>query len=131
MAYYSYPDSPVLTLAGVSGVSTGVTKYGVSDDTGLGPNGADKFRTYTVTVTGISAQPVGDNDVRDGLGLNVGGQYTGFDIQVGDFISDAEGVRVYRIISISSKTINSPRSVRLKAQGPGVCFACVIILFPS
>ena len=67
MAYYSYPDSPVLTLFGTSGTSTGVTKYGISDLTGLGPNGADKYRTYTVTVSGISAQAIGDSDVRDSL----------------------------------------------------------------
>ena len=81
MAEYN-PELPSITLLGtVSGNAVGKTKYGVSDTTGLGPNGADKYIEYNVTITSITAQSLGDASVRDSLGLNVGGQYTGIDVK--------------------------------------------------
>ena len=54
MADYN-PEHPVLTLSGVtSGAAVGQDKYGVSDATGLGPNGADKFISYNIVINSLS-----------------------------------------------------------------------------
>ena len=107
MAEYN-PELPSLTLSGtVNGDAVGKTKYGVSDQTGLGPNGADKYIEYTVTISSISTQTLGDASVRDSLGLNVGGQYTGIDIKIGDYIAASDGSKIFKITEISSKSDNS------------------------
>jgi hypothetical protein len=103
MAQYN-PEQPALTLAGsIQGNAVGKDKYGINDQTGLGPNGADKFISYDVIISSITTQTVGDSDVRDSLGLNVGGQYNGLDVKVGDWVSSADGARVYQITEISEK----------------------------
>src|SRR5210317_2012627 len=107
MPLYSYPDQPVLTLQGVIGASVGQDKYGINDATGLGPNGSDIYSTYRATISSISNVTVGDASVPNSLGLGVGGQYTPFDIQVGDFISDNSGFRIFRIKEIISKAAAS------------------------
>ena len=104
MATYSNPQHPLITLFGATSTSQGIEKYGVSDNTGLGPNGADKYKTFTATVSGISDQIIGDNSVTNGLGLSNGGKYNGNDIQVGHYISDVEGLRTFKIIEVTSKS---------------------------
>ena len=104
MAEYN-PEHPVITLSGVtSGAAVGKDKYGVSDTTGLGPNGADKFISYDIIINSIASQAVGDAGVRKSLGLGTGGQYTGIDIKVGDWVSDNDGQYIMKITAISSKT---------------------------
>ena len=103
MAEYN-PELPSLSLTGtVSGNAVGKTKYGISDTTGLGPNGADKFIEYDVIINNIATQALGDASVRDSLGLNVGGQYTGIDIKVGDYVASVDGSKIYKITSIEGK----------------------------
>ena len=104
MAAEYNPENPILTLAGtVSGNATGKDKYGVNDTTGLGPNGADKYISYDIIINNISSQTVGDASVRDTLGLGTGGQYTGIDVKVGDYVADNAGSKIYKISSISGK----------------------------
>jgi|TARA_B110000908_G_scaffold148703_1_gene181404 hypothetical protein len=101
------PEKAPLTLLGVtSGNAVGLTKYGVNDQTGLGPNGADKFIEYTTTIT-ISAQSVGDASVRASSGLGVGGQYNGVDVAIGDYLAIDSGTKVFKITAISAKTTTS------------------------
>jgi len=101
------PEKAPLTLLGVtSGDAVGLTKYGIYDQTGLGPNGADKFIEYTTTIT-ISAQSVGDASVRASLGLGVGGQYNGVDVAIGDYLAVDSGTKVFKITAISAKTTTS------------------------
>lgn len=103
MAEYN-PELPVLTLAGtISGDAQGKTKYGINDSTGLGPNGSDKYISYDVIINNISAQSVGDASVRDSLGLSTGGQYTGIDVKVGDWVADIAGSKVLKIVEVQSK----------------------------
>lgn len=103
MAEYN-PENPPISLTGtVSGNATGKDKYNVNDETGLGPNGADKYISYDVIINSITAQSIGDASVRDSLGLGVGGQYTGIDIKVGDWVSSQDGTRIFKITNISSK----------------------------
>ena len=104
MSSYSYPDQPVLTLLGIAGTSSGVDRYGVSDSTGLGPNGSNIYKTYRVTVSTIGSQIVGDAGVRDSLGLNVGGVYNGIDVNVGDFVTNDFGTLTFQIVQIIEKT---------------------------
>ena len=101
------PEKAPLTLFGVtSGNAVGSTKYGIYDQTGLGPNGADKFIEYTITIT-ISAQSVGDASVRNSLGLGTGGQYNGVDVAIGDYLALDSGTKVFKITAISAKTTTS------------------------
>ena len=55
-------------------------------------------------LSSIAVQTVGDADVRDSLGLNVGGQYNGLDVKVGDWVSTQDGTRIFNITSISTKS---------------------------
>lgn len=103
MAQYN-PANPALTLFGSINTVTNKDKYGVNDETGLGPNGADLYISFTLTVDSISSQPLGDASVRDSAGLNVGGSYDGIDVKVGDYISDTSGIKTYKITSISNKS---------------------------
>ena len=104
MAQYN-PEQPPLSLIGtIQDNAVGKDKYGINDATGLGPNGSDKFISYDVIISSISTQTVGDSDVRDSLGLNVGGQYNGLDIKVGDWVADQGGSRIFNITSISTKS---------------------------
>ena len=104
MAQYN-PEQPPLSLAGtIQDNAVGKDKYGINDATGLGPNGSDKFISYDVVISSIANQTVGDADVRDSLGLNVGGQYNGLDIKVGDWVADQGGARIFNITSISAKS---------------------------
>lgn len=103
MAEYN-PELPVLTLAGtISGDAVGKNKYGINDSTGLGPNGSDKYISYDIIINNISPQSVGDASVRDSSGLSVGGQYTGIDIKVGDWVSDTAGTKILKIVEVQSK----------------------------
>ena len=107
MADYN-PEHPVLTLAGVtSGAAVGKDLYGVSDATGLGPNGANKYISYDIVIGSIGAQDVGDASLRKSLGLNTGGQYTGIDIKVGDWVASNDGIYVMKITAISTKSDTS------------------------
>ena len=122
MADYN-PEHPVLTLAGVtSGAAVGKDKYGVSDATGLGPNGADKFISYDITIGSIGAQSVGDASLRKSLGLNTGGQYTGIDIKVGDWVASNDGLYVMKITAISTK---SDTSISCTVEDVGMSIAKV------
>jgi hypothetical protein len=101
------PQKPALTLGGVTSANpTNVTKYGISDSTGLGPNGADKYIEYSVPIT-ITAQSVGDASVENSLGLGTGGRYNGLDVSIGDYISRSDGTKVFKIVDITSKTTTS------------------------
>lgn len=103
MAEYN-PENPPISLTGlISGNAVGKDKYGISDQTGLGPNGADKFISYNIVINTISAQSIGDASVRDTKGLGVGGQYTGIDIKTGDWVASQDGTRIFKITEISSK----------------------------
>ena len=64
------PNSPTLFLKDgkVNGGPVGVDKYGVNDNTGLGPNGLDKYQTYSVDLSNFNSQNVGDASVRSGSG---------------------------------------------------------------
>ena len=104
MAEYN-PELPVLTLRGTtSGNAVGKDKYGISDNTGLGPNGADKHISYDIIINSITAQSVGDASVRNSSGLGVGGSYNGIDVKVGDWVTDNNGAYVMKITAISEKT---------------------------
>ena len=104
MAAEYNPENPILTLAGtISENATLKDKYGVSDATGLGPNGSDEYISFDIVIDSIVRQSFGDASVRDTLGLNTGGQYTGIDVKVGDWISDNTGAKIYKITSISGK----------------------------
>ena len=103
MAKYNSPQ-PILTLYGNINTVTNKDKYGINDETGLGQNGSDLYISWTVTIDGISAQSVGDASVFDSSGLNVGGGYSGKDVKIGDFITDVNGAKTYKITSISPKT---------------------------
>jgi hypothetical protein len=106
MATYN-PFLPPITLLGDTlSNSSGVLKYGVNDQTGLGPNGTDKYITSEIAINLPSnkAQSIGDASVRDSNGLGNGGEYNGLDVRVGDYISTQDGLKVFKIISISSKT---------------------------
>ena len=103
MATYSSLQ-PILTLYGNINTVTLKDKYGINDETGLGPNGSDSYISWTVTIDSISAQSVGDASVFNSSGLNVGGGYTGDDVKIGDFITDVNGAKTYKITSISQKT---------------------------
>jgi len=119
MAEYN-PEQPALTLYGtIQANAVGKDKYGISDETGLGPNGADKYISYDIIISNISAQPVGDASVRDSSGLLVGGSYDGIDIKVGDWVSDVEGLRTFKITAISEKT-NSYISCSVEDVGMNV-----------
>ncbi len=102
MAQYN-PANPALTLFGSINTVTNKDKYGVNDETGLGPNGADLYISFTLTVDSIDPQPLGDAAVRNSSGLGVGGSYNGIDVKIGDFISDTSGLKTYKITSISNK----------------------------
>lgn len=84
---------PPLTLFG--GVTSSTTKdlYGKNDGSGL----ATTPRTFDLVVGGITTQTVGDDNV---------GSYSGFDVNVGDYISNITGTIILKIISISSKSAN-------------------------
>jgi hypothetical protein len=104
MAEYN-PENPPISLTGlISGNATGKDKYGINDETGLGPNGADKFISYDIIINTIPAQALGDASVRDTKGLGVGGQYTGIDIKTGDWVASQDGTRIFKITEISSKS---------------------------
>jgi hypothetical protein len=108
MASIYNPENPILTLQGsIPTPPVGKDRYGVNDNTGLGPNGENLYISYNITINNISNQPLGDASVRDSLGLNNGGQYTGIDVKVGDWVTDKAGSRILKIISISSKTSTS------------------------
>ena len=108
MALIKYPNKPILTLRGaISSQSIGISKYGISDSTGLGPNGADLYKTFSVTITDIEYQPTGDSSLRFSNGLNTGGGYNAIDIEVGDLIANEDATRIFQIVSISSKTATS------------------------
>ena len=102
MAQYN-PTNPALTLFGSINTVTNKDKYGINDETGLGPNGADLYISFTLTVDNITPQSIGDAAVRNSSGLGVGGSYNGIDVKVGDFISDTSGLKTYKITSISNK----------------------------
>jgi len=103
MAQYN-PANPSLTLYGAINTVTNKDKYGINDETGLGPNGADLYISWTVTIDSITPQAIGDASTRNSSGLGVGGSYNGIDVKVGDFISDTSGLKTYKITSISNKT---------------------------
>ena len=104
MAVYN-PENPPISLVGtLNGNAVGKDKYGINDQTGLGPNGSDKFISYDIIIDSIGTQTIGDASVRDSLGLNVGGQYTGRDIKVGDWVSTTDGSKIYTITEITLKT---------------------------
>lgn len=103
MAEYN-PENPPISLTGlISGNAVGKDKYNINDETGLGPNGADKYISYDIIINSITAQAIGDASVRDTKGLGVGGQYTGIDVKVGDWISSQDGTRIFKITDISGK----------------------------
>lgn len=108
MALIKYPNKPILTLRGaISSQSIGISKYGISDATGLGPNGADLYKTFSVTITDIEYQPTGDSSLRFSNGLHTGGGYNAIDIEVGDLMANEDATRIFQIVSISSKTATS------------------------
>ena len=72
MAEYN-PELPNLTLYGSFSNPSNKDKYGINDETGLGPNGSDLYISYDIVINTIAAQTVGDASVRDSTGLNVGG----------------------------------------------------------
>lgn len=84
---------PPLTLFG--GVTSSTTKelYGKNDGSGLSPTP----RTFDLVVGGITTQTVGDDNI---------GSYSGFDINVGDYVSNIVGTVILKITSISSKSAN-------------------------
>lgn len=103
MADYN-PELPVLTIKGVtSGNAVEKDKYGINDETGLGPNGSDKAISYDIIINNIESQNVGDASVRNSSGLSVGGSYTGIDIKVGDWVADDSGAYIMKITAISNK----------------------------
>ena len=108
MASIKYPNKPILTLRGTTlGSSVGVNKYGINDSTGLGPNGSDLYKTFSVTISNIEYQPTGDSSLRISNGLEVGGGYSAIDIEVGYLISNEDSTRIFQIVAITSKTDTS------------------------
>lgn len=98
------PENPPITLLGVvSSNPVGKDKYGINDETGLGPNGSDLYISYDYVITGLATQPIGDASVRDSAGLGVGGTYSGRDIKVGDWVSSTDGQKVFKISEITEK----------------------------
>lgn len=108
MAAEYNPENPILTLAGTtSGIAIGKDKYGVNDATGLGPNGSDEYISFDIVINNITTQVFGDASVRDTLGLGTGGQYTGIDVKIGDYVADNAGNKIFKITSISTKSDSS------------------------
>ena len=98
------PELPPITIYGaISGNPTGKDKYNINDETGLGPNGADKFISYDIVISNIQGQSVGDASVRNSQGLNTGGTYNGEDIKVGDYVATQDGQKILKISDISVK----------------------------
>jgi hypothetical protein len=102
MAEYN-PESPNLTLYGFFADPSNKDKYGINDETGLGPNGSDAYISYDVVINTISTQNIGDASVRKSSGLAVGGSYNGQDIKVGDWVATRDGLRVWQITEITQK----------------------------
>jgi hypothetical protein len=104
MATYN-PFLPPITLLGTTdSTATGLIKYGVSDSTGLGPNGEDQYIQYTVSITISGEQLIGDSSIRESRGIGVGGKYNGLDVKIGDYIAAIDGTHIYKIVDISSKS---------------------------
>ena len=101
MAEYN-PEHPPITLYGSIGNINNKDLYGVNDETGLGPNGSDKYISFDIVISGITSQNVGDASIRESNGLAVGGSYTGQDLKVGDWVRD--GLKVWKITDITAKT---------------------------
>ncbi len=99
------PENPALTLKATLSQSAGFQKYNVNDNTGLGPNGVDQFISYSLTLSDIQTQTVGDTSLRHttGTGVNKLGVYNGIDVKVGDYIATTDGGRILKIVSISEK----------------------------
>jgi len=103
MAEYN-PENPPITLFGAVSLEAGKDKYGISDDTGLGPNGSDKYISYDVVINNIQSQVVGDAGIRSSQGLGTGGTYTAQDLKVGDWVATLNGLKIAKITEITERT---------------------------
>ena len=103
MAEYN-PELPPLFAQGQVSSFTNKDKYGINDDTGLGPNGSDLYISYDLVIYNIANQELGDSSVRSAITLNTGGVYNGLDIKVGDWVSDTAGSKILQITEITEKS---------------------------
>ena len=71
--------------------ATGRDLYNIEDGSGL----SDIYRTYNFAISNLQNQSTGDDNI---------GQYSGIDVRPGDFFSQLDGNRIWKIISISSKS---------------------------
>ena len=82
---------PPLTLRVTSISTTGKELYGYDDGSGL----ADVYKTYDFNISSLQTLSTGDDNV---------GTYNGIDVRPGDFFSTLDGLKTWKIISISAKS---------------------------
>lgn len=92
-----YSNYTPITLFGSIASYVGLDLYGESDNTGF----AAEYQTYTVSISSVSTQLIGDASTRDS------NQYNGIDIEPGMFIVDSSGKTIVRINSIISKSASA------------------------
>lgn len=78
--------------------ATGGDLYNIEDGSGL----SNIYRTYNFTISNLQNQSTGDDNI---------GQYSGIDVRPGDFFSQLDGNRIWKIISISSKSSSTLEGV--------------------
>ena len=86
--------TPPLTLKTGTITATGKNLYNLEDGSGL----SGVYRTYNISISSITPQTTGDDNI---------GDYNGNDVRVGDFFALADGNKVWKIISISSKSFTN------------------------
>jgi len=97
------PELPPILLFGDASIVTNKDRYGINDETGLGPNGSNKYISFDVVINNIGNQELGDSSVRSANSLGLGGVYNGLDVKVGDWVSTIGGAKVFQITEITEK----------------------------